>query len=359
MSANDFMAQMVKPAVEPENINSVTGLVEGTFGIGTYQVAGEAAFPGLVLPNGDVLDLSDLYADTHAIFNDWDNALVWLKEVAAKQERPAKSLDSLNILPVLAHPNMICAASNYRQHVAEMMTFNKFNQDKRLPGEDDEAFFKRNYEEVDRRGREGMPYFFTGLHSALCGPNDDVPLPLIGQQPDWELELGVIVGKSERYVRPEDADDLIAAYVMVNDIGTVDEFKRADIKFNFDWVSKFQPNFKPFGPFAVPKEFVDRNKMQIKLNVNGEKRQDWPAEDMIFSPEKVLSHASERLKLMPGDLMIMGSPPGNAATLGGLWLKEGDVMESSITYLGRQRNNIVKEETNGRTPTYGPFKTQW
>ena len=160
-------------------------------------------------------------------------------------------------------------------------------------------------------------------------------------------------------VRPEDADDLIAAYVMVNDIGTVDEFKRADIKFNFDWVSKFQPNFKPFGPFAVPKEFVDRHKMQIRLNVNGEKRQDWPVEDMIFSPEQVLSHASERLKLLPGDLLIMGSPPGNAATLGGLWLKEGDVMESSITYLGRQRNNIVKEETNGRTPTYGAFKTEW
>jgi 2-keto-4-pentenoate hydratase/2-oxohepta-3-ene-1,7-dioic acid hydratase in catechol pathway len=359
MSSNDFMAHMMKPAVEPENINPVTGLVEGTFGIGTYQVEGEAAFPGLVLPNGDVLDLSDRYVDTHAIFNDWDNALVWLKEVAAKQDRPAKPYTDLIVLPVLAHPNMICAASNYRQHVAEMMTFNKFNQDKRLPGEDDEAFFKRNYEEVDRRGREGMPYFFTGLHSALCGPNDDVPLPLIGQQPDWELELGIIVGKSERYVRPENADDLIAAYVMVNDIGTVDEFKRADIKFNFDWVSKFQPNFKPFGPFAVPKEFVDRNKMQIKLNVNGEKRQDWPAEDMIFSPEQVLSHASERLKLMPGDLLIMGSPPGNAATLGGLWLKEGDVMNASITYLGRQRNNIVKEETNGRTPTYGPFKTEW
>ncbi|MEP4892287.1 MAG: fumarylacetoacetate hydrolase family protein [Aliiglaciecola sp.] len=359
MSSNKFMANMVEPAVEPENINPATGLVEGTFGIGTYQVEGEAAFPGLVLPNGDVLDLSDKYVDTHAIFDDWDNALVCLKEVAAKKVGPVLSLNELIILPVLSHPNMICAASNYRQHVAEMMTFNKFNQDKRLPGEDDEAFFKRNYAEVDRRGREGTPFFFVGMHSALCGANDDVPLPLIGQQPDWELELGVIVGKGERYVRPENAEDMIAAYVMVNDIGTVDEFKRADIKFNFDWISKFQPNFKPFGPFAVPKEFVDRTKMQIRLNVNGEKRQDWPAEDMIFSPGKVLSHASERVKLMPGDLMIMGSPPGNAAMLGGLWLKEGDVMEAEITYLGRQRNNIVKEETHGRTPTYGAFKTEW
>ena len=71
-----------------------------------------------------------------------------------------------------------------------------------------------------------LPFFWTGLHSALCGANDPVPLPLIGEHPDWEMELGVIVGKTGRYVKPEDAGDLIAGYVAINDLGTVDEFRR-------------------------------------------------------------------------------------------------------------------------------------
>ncbi|KAH1711936.1 hypothetical protein KXX25_000507, partial [Aspergillus fumigatus] len=151
------------------------------------------------------------------------------------QDRHAYDYQALTILPVLAHPNMLCAGSNYRRHVAEMMTFNKFNQDKRIAGETDEQFFERNLLEIDRRAREGMPYFWTGLHSSLCGANDDVPLPLVGEHPDWELEFGAIVGKTGRYIRPDEAGDLIAAYVMVNDLGTVDEFRRADVRFMFDW----------------------------------------------------------------------------------------------------------------------------
>jgi 2-keto-4-pentenoate hydratase/2-oxohepta-3-ene-1,7-dioic acid hydratase in catechol pathway len=80
---------------------------------------------------------------------------------------------------------------------------------------------------------------------------------------------------------------------------------------------------------------------------------------MIFSPEQILSYASERIRLMPGDLLITGSPPGNAGSHGGCWLQEGDVVESEITYLGRQRNRVVAEDAQGRTPTYGPFITQW
>lgn len=200
-----------------------------------------------------------------------------------------------------------------------------------------------------------MPFFWTGLHSALAGANDDIPLPLVGEHPDWELELGVIVGKTGRYVKPEEAGDLIAGYVMVNDLGTVDEFRRTDVRFMFDWVSKNQPNFKTLGPFVVPKQFVDFSKVRIELRLNGDVMQDWPVTDMIFTPEQILSYASERIRLMPGDLLSTGSPPGNGAFHGNRWLRPGDVVESELTFLGRQRNNVVAEETHGRSWNWGPF----
>lgn len=341
------------------NFNTATGLAEGSFGVGTYRAQRGNPFPGLVLPDGTVFDLTDRYADTHAIFEDWDRAVEWMNDLAAKRGRPELRFDELRPLQVVAHPNMLCTGSNYRQHVAEMMTHNKFNQDQRLPGESDESFFQRNLAEVDRRAREGMPFFWTGLHSSLCGANDAIPLPMVGEHPDWELEFACILKGGGRYLRPEETNELIAAYVMVNDLGTVDEFRRVDVRWGHDWVSKHQPNFKPCGPFAVPKEFVDRSQVRIRLKVSGETMQDWPISDMIFVPEQILSYASERIRLLPGDLLLTGSPPGNGAMHGGRWLRPGDVIEGEITYLGRQRNTVVAEEAGNRTPTYGPFLTEW
>lgn len=337
------------------DFHSATGLASGTFGIGTYRLGGGKPFPGLVLPDGSVIDLSDRWHDTHAIFDEWDRAFDALVDIAARDSGSDLRFADLVPLPCVSHPNMLFAGSNYRQHVAEMMTHNKFNQVNRKPGESDEDFFQRNLAEVDRRAREGMPFFWTGLHSSLCGANDDVPLPLIGEHPDWEMELGVIVGKTGRYVRPEEAGELIAGYVAVNDLGTVDEFRRTDVRFMFDWVSKHQPNFKVLGPFIVPKQFVDFDKMRIELTVSGQVMQDWPVTDMIFRPEQILSYASERVRLAPGDLLSTGSPPGNGAFHGNRWLRPGDVMEGAITGLGRQRNRIVAEETGGRSWTYGPL----
>jgi 2-keto-4-pentenoate hydratase/2-oxohepta-3-ene-1,7-dioic acid hydratase in catechol pathway len=282
-----------------------------------------------------------------------------LVEINAKEnELPAFEFQNLHALAPLSHPNMLFTGANYRQHVAEMMTLNKFNQHRRNPGESDEDFFQRNLAEVDRRKDEGIPFIWTGLHSALVGANDNIELPLIGEQPDWELELGIIIGKTDRYLHPDEADSLIAGYVMVNDLGTVDEFRRSDIKWEFDWFSKHGPSFKTLGPFIVPKQFVNFSEMKINLKLNGETMQDWPVTDMIFNPNEILSYASERIKLTPGDLLATGSPPGNGAMHGGRWLRPGDVVESEITYLGRQKNNVVKEETGDRKPFWGPFPTK-
>ena len=338
--------------------HDATGLALGSFGIGTFRKDGRA-FPGLVQPDGAVFDLSQQFADTHAIFDDWERSFDALARLAARGGESGLCLEAVEALPALRHPNMLCAGSNYRQHVAEMMTHNKFNQDQRRPGESDADFFQRNLAEVDRRAREGMPFFWTGLHSSLAGANDTIALPLVGEHPDWELEFGVVICGTGRYLKPDEAGRLIAGYVMVNDLGTVDEFRRADVRWGHDWVSKHQPGFKPMGPFIVPKQFVDRSKVRIKLKVSGQTMQDWPISDMIFSPEQILSYASERIRLTPGDLLITGSPPGNGAMHGGRWLRPGDVVESEITYLGRQRNDVIAEDAGGRTPTYGPFITSW
>jgi 2,4-didehydro-3-deoxy-L-rhamnonate hydrolase len=331
-----------------------TGLALGSFGIGSFRSAASKPFPALVKPDGTVYDLSANYHDTHAIFDDWDRALDRCQTLAENGGLAELRYAELEARPVVSHPNMMCAGSNYRQHVAEMMTYNKFNQDKRLPDESDESFFARNLAEVDRRAREGMPFFWTGLHSSLAGANDAVSLPLVGEHHDWELEFGVILCGTGRYLKPDETESIIAGYVMVNDLGTVDEFRRSDVRWGHDWLSKHQPAFKPIGPFMVPKEFVDRSQVRIKLQVNGKVMQDWPISDMIFPPEKILSYASERIRMMPGDLLITGSPPGNGAMMG-QFLAPGDVIESEITYLGRQRNEVVAEETGGREPTWGPF----
>jgi 2,4-didehydro-3-deoxy-L-rhamnonate hydrolase len=335
--------------------SSATGLAEGSFGIGTYSKTGEKPFPGLVLPDGGVIDLSHSWYDTHAIFEDWERAFDLLVDMAAKDQDSDLRFADLVCHPCVSHPNMLCAGSNYRQHVAEMMTHNKFNQNNRKDGESDEDFFQRNLEEVDRRAREGMPFIWTGLHSSLAGANDDIILPLIGEHPDWELELGVIVGKTGRYIKPEDANDLIAGYVMINDLGTVDEFRRTDVRFQYDWISKHQPNFKMLGPFIVPKQFVDFDQIRIELRLNDQVMQDWPVTDMIFKPEQMLSYASERVRLVPGDLLATGSPPGNGASHGNRWLRPGDVVTSQLTYLGKQTNGVVAEETDGRTYYWGPL----
>ena len=335
--------------------DATTGLARGSFGIGTFAYGGGRPFPALVQPDGGVLSLADRWADTHAIFDDWDRAFDLLVDLAAKDRGSDLRFADLTALPCVSHPNMLFAGSNYRQHVAEMMTHNKFNQHNRLSGESDEDFFSRNLLEVDRRAREGMPFFWTGLHSSLAGANDNILLPLIGEHPDWELELGVIVGRTGRYVKPDEAGDLIAGYVIVNDLGTVDEFRRTDVRFQFDWISKHQPNFKLLGPFIVPKPFVRFDEIRIELKLNGDVMQDWPVTDMIFSPEQILSYASERVRLVPGDLLSTGSPPGNGAFHGNRWLRPGDVVESSLTGLGRQRNAVVAEETGGRGWTWGPL----
>ncbi len=343
-------------ALNLNDINPVTGLLNNSFGIGTYA-QGNCTFPALVKPDGSVIDLSTRFVDTHAIFDDWARNFDTLVDINAKQDGDFH-VDTLRARPPLAHPNLLCGGANYKQHVAEMLTKNKFNQHNRHEGESDEDFFKRNYALMEQRSREGTPFLWTGLHSSLTGANDDIVLPVLGEQPDWELEFGAVVGKSARYATVEEAKSLIAGYIMVNDIGTVDIFRRTDIPWGYDWISKHQPTFKPSGPFIVPAAFIpSTDNIRILLKVNGKTMQDWPINDMIFSVEQFLAYASERINLMPGDMLITGSPPGNGMHHG-QFLKDGDIIESEITFLGRQRNRCVAEKPPDHPLAFGLWKNQ-
>jgi 2,4-didehydro-3-deoxy-L-rhamnonate hydrolase len=344
-------------AVGPvEATDPATGLKVGTFALGTFEHDGRA-FPALVRADGAVTDLSDRFRDLHEVFEDWDRNFAVLGDIAETTANAALRIESLRPLPPLGHPNLMMTGANYKTHVAQMLTKNKFNQHNRLPAESDEDFYARNYAMMETRAREGTPFFWTGLHSSLTGAEDDVVLPVLGDQPDWELELGVVLGGSGRLLTPDEAQERIAGYMIVNDLGTVDIFRRGDIPWGYDWISKHQPTFKPSGPFIVPAQFVTiDDTVRIKLSVNGEVMQDWPANDFVFSPAQVISYASERVNLMPGDVVCMGSPPGNGAHHDGRWLKDGDVMDAEITYLGRQRNRCVAEDAHGRTPHFGLWK---
>jgi 2-keto-4-pentenoate hydratase/2-oxohepta-3-ene-1,7-dioic acid hydratase in catechol pathway len=333
----------------PALVPTLTGLRPGTFGIAALDVHGPT--PTLVLPDGEVIDVSDLYPSTRAIFEDWEQAFPALQRAA--ERTPQYRFDDLRALPPLDRPDLLCAGSNYVTHVAQMLTKNAFNQHNRRPGESDDEFFARNYRDTAARRESGTPFLWTGMHSSLIGAQDDIVLPELGDQPDWELELGVVVSHVRRYSTLAEAAAAIAGFVMINDLGTVDVFRRTDIHFGFDWISKNQPTFKPLGPFVVPAAFVDVSQLTIRLSVDGVVMQDWPADDFIFSPAEMVAYASERVRLLPGDVIAMGSPPGNGAHHGGRFLRDGDIVESEITGLGRQRNRCVAEDLHGRTPVFG------
>ena len=124
---------------------------------------------------------------------------------------------------------------------------------------------------------------------------------------------------------------MIAGYTVINDLGTVDIFRRTDVPWGYDWIGKHQPTFKPCGPFIVPAQFLDiDDTVRIALLVNGEVMQDWPVNDWVYSPAQYVTYASERVRLLPGD-----------------------IIDAEITYLGRQRNRCVAENRQGRKPPFG------
>ncbi len=233
---------------------------------------------------------------------------------------------------------ILCAGANYRVHVEQIVQSTLRNAGDPRSDEELHAFA---LEAVERQAQSD-PFMFVGLPSAVSGARDDVILWTPGEQHDWELELGVILKSAAHRISPEEAFDHIAGYVMSNDITVRDVMARSNVPLTDFVTSKNRPTYFPTGPVILPARFVsDYRRLKITLKVNGETMQDELVADIIHGVEKCVSYASHSTRLSAGDMILTGSPAGNAGKHGNRWLRPGDVMEASITGLGTQVTRCV------------------
>lgn len=185
------------------------------------------------------------------------------------------------------------------------------------------------------------PILFTKPPNTLVGPNDDVRLPRGSTKTDWEVELGIVIGKRTSYLDDEaQARDAIAGYVLVNDVSE----RAFQLERGGQWSKgKSAETFNPAGPWlATPDEIADVLSLGMTLDVNGERRQTGSTSRMIFNPYFIVQYLSQFLVLEPGDLINTGTPPGvGMGFTPPVWLQAGDVMELAIDGLGRQRQVVI------------------
>jgi 2,4-didehydro-3-deoxy-L-rhamnonate hydrolase len=310
-----------------------------SFGLGTFAGADEAPYPGLVVDER-VFDLSTEFADTLSMLRHWDEVLPRLRALAASPPGDGVALADLRPLaPVYPSGQVLCAGANYAKHLHQIVFAHLKREGDTRP---DEELHAEAVEVAARRAREEDPFVFAGVPSALCGARDDVILWGPGVEHDWELELAVVIGRDGHAIPVADAMSHVAGYTISNDISTRDVMFRPGFPMTDFLMTKGRPTFFPTGPYIVPAEFVaDYRALRITLKVNGEPMQDEGVDDIIYGVEQLVAYASSVVDLRAGDLLLTGSPAGNAAHHGGRWLRPGDVMEGEITGLGIQRNACV------------------
>ena len=316
-----------------------------SFSLGTFAAANEQRFFGLVVGNR-VLDLRPEFPGTSllGLLADWDASLERLQAVADRVagEPLDYALESLRPLPPVTPPGQVFqAGANYRQHLVELTNAGPDRMHRELT--DDER--RRALAAIDERARTGTPYVFLGLPHSIVGAKDDIVLPSAVKSVDWELELAAVIGRPARHVSRERALGVIAGYTICNDITARDRIFRDDVAgIGTDWFAgKNWPTFFPTGPLFVPAVHAGNPMdLQITLRLNGEVMQDSSTADMMFDIGRLIEHASSIAELRPGDMLLTGSPSGNGV-YHGRFLEPGDVLESTITRLGMQRNRCVAE----------------
>jgi len=185
------------------------------------------------------------------------------------------------------------------------------------------------------------PVVFFKTPTCIVGANDNVMVPADSTQLDWEVELGVVIGRTARYVAEKDALRYVAGYCIVNDVSERDfQLKRSGTQWG---KGKGCDTFGPTGPWLVTSDEVkDPQALDMWLDVNGERRQTGNTRTMIFSVAQVVADVSRYMTLLPGDLITTGTPPGVALGMKPpQWLKAGDVVTLGIEGLGEQRQRIV------------------
>lgn len=181
---------------------------------------------------------------------------------------------------------------------------------------------------------------FNKLPNTVVGPNDVVVIPKGSVKTDWEVELGVVIGKRASYIESlDDAASYIAGYVIVNDLS--ERTWQIELSGGQWGKGKSAPGFSPTGPWLVTPDELDAQNVRLRSSVNGETRQDSSTADMIFSIAHIVHELSQYMVLEPGDLVLTGTPEGVALSGRFPYLAPGDVVEISIDGLGVQRQEYV------------------
>jgi 2-keto-4-pentenoate hydratase/2-oxohepta-3-ene-1,7-dioic acid hydratase in catechol pathway len=186
------------------------------------------------------------------------------------------------------------------------------------------------------------PILFFKANSAIVGPNDNVMMPRGSTHTDWEVELGVVIGKAAKYVSKEDALDYVAGYCIVNDVSE----RHFQTQLTGQWTKGKSPDtFGPTGPWLVTKDEVpDPQALAMSCDVNGKRMQTGTTNTMIFTVAEIIEHLSHLFTLHPGDVISTGTPPGVGMGMKPpTYLKVGDVMELDIEGLGHQRQEVGED----------------
>ncbi|NII82638.1 fumarylacetoacetate hydrolase family protein [Pedobacter sp. SG908] len=267
--------------------------------------------------------IGDNYFDVSALVSDYNEAFFG-GDGLEKLKKDIESADlpqvdkGVRLGPALARPSkIICVGLNYKDHAAETNA--------PIPSE---------------------PILFFKATSAIVGPNDDLIIPKNSKKTDWEVELGIVVGKKASYVSEENALDHIAGYVLHNDYSE----REFQIERNGQWVKgKSCDTFAPIGPFiATQDEIADVHNLRLWLTVNGKTLQDGNTSNLIFNVPFMVSYISQFMTLLPGDVITTGTPAG--VGLGQKpepwYLKPGDVVELGIDGLGTSKQTVKAYSEN-------------
>ena len=185
------------------------------------------------------------------------------------------------------------------------------------------------------------PVLFGKWTSAICGPNDDVEIPRNSKKTDWEVELGVVIGKEAKYVSEADALDYVAGYCVINDVSE----REWQLEHGTQWdKGKGFETFGPIGPWLVTKdEIADPQQLDMWLEVDGHRYQNGSTKTMVFGVAALVSYLSKVMSLQPGDVISTGTPPGVGMGVkpAPVYLKAGQTMRLGIQGLGEQQQRTV------------------
>lgn len=269
--------------------------------------------PGIVLRDGSMVDVSIFGEDFDEKFfgtRGLKRLARWAATFASTQ--PTVEVDSIRLGPPIVRPSKIVGIGlNYRDHAKEAKM--------ELPRE---------------------PVIFLKASSAVTGPYDDLVIPRGASKVDWEVELGVVIGQRTRSVSESRALDSVAGFLIANDVSE----RSFQLERGGQWVKgKSMDGFAPLGPYLVTvDEIPDFQNLKMSLSVNGKAMQSSSTANMVFSVAQLVAYVSHFMTLVPGDVMITGTPAGvGFAKRPPRFLKPGDEIETLIEGLGTQRQKVV------------------